>query len=64
MLSELDDTLAFTIDLDDKIGQREITVSGAEIAGAKVMLQTDTDVLEGTFDAKGNAVIAVLGCMS
>ena len=64
MLSELDDTLAFTIDLDDTIGQREITVSGVEISGTKVMLWTDTEMLEGTFDAKGNAVIAVPGCMS
>ena len=64
MLSELHDTLAFTIDLDDTIGQREITVLGAEIAGVKVMLRTDTDMLEGTFDAKDNAVIVVPGCMS
>ena len=29
--------IAFTIDVDDTIGQREITVTGAEIAGAQVV---------------------------
>lgn len=32
--------VAFTIDVDDTIGAREITVTGSEISGAKVMVET------------------------
>ena len=32
--------VAFTIDVDDTMGQREITVNGAEIAGAEFTLKT------------------------
>lgn len=34
------DTVVFTIDVDDTIGQREITVTGSEIAGAEARLIT------------------------
>lgn len=58
VLQDLSAPVGFTADLDDTIGQREITVSGSEIAGATVQIQTATDMLSGTFDTNGNAVIA------
>lgn len=62
LLANLTAPLAFTLDLDDTIGAREITVTGAEIAGAAVMLTTDTDALSATFDSTGTAVIATPDC--
>lgn len=57
-------TIAFTTDLDDTIGAREITVSGAEIAGARIVLGTELEVIEGVFDNTGLARVAVNDCLS
>lgn len=58
------DQIAFTIDLDDTIGAREITVSGSEIAGAVAQLTIDGQTLSGQFDETATAVIAYSGCLS
>jgi hypothetical protein len=56
--------VAFTIDLDDTGGGREITVSGSEIAGARVLVATDDELSEMEFDASGLAQVALVGCVS
>jgi hypothetical protein len=56
--------IAFTIDIDDTIGAREITVSGAEITGATAEMVVAGEVFEGTFNADGIARIALSPCTS
>lgn len=56
--------IAFTIDVDDTIGAREITVSGAEIAGASAQLEIGGEVLTAPFTANATAQIAHNGCRS
>lgn len=51
--------LSFTIDLDDTVNQREITVSGAEIAGAWVSLTGAGTSYSARFGADGTAVMAI-----
>ena len=50
--------VAFTLDLDDTSGGREITVHGSEIAGALALLTTTSDSLAAEFDETGVARIA------
>jgi len=57
-------TVRFTADLDDTIGATEITVSGSEIAGARVFLGTEFDVIDSAFDDAGRAVIPLAPCVS
>lgn len=57
-------TVAFTTDLDDTLGGQEITVSGSEIAGARVILGDALAVAEGVFDDQGRAVVPQAGCLS
>ncbi|ABG30988.1 aggregation factor core [Roseobacter denitrificans] len=54
--------VAFTIDVDDTVGTREITVSGAEIEGAKVFVSHDGGVREATFGADAIARVGMDGC--
>lgn len=56
--------VAFTIDLDDTSGGREITVSGSEIAGAVVMVTTGTAMTQGVFDDSGTARVVLADCLS
>lgn len=56
--------IAFTIDVDDTIGAREITVSGSEIAGATAQLQIGAEVLSAPFTTNATARIAHNGCTS
>ena len=65
-LSALDQgqSIAFTIDVDDTGGGREITVSDAEIAGAKVLVTTASGEYAGTFDNRSNAVVRIDDCAS
>ncbi len=56
--------IAFTIDVDDTIGAREITVSGAEIQGAQVQLSVDNAVYLATFGTDAVARIAYGACQS
>lgn len=63
-ISELDAgaSIAFTIDVDDTLGKREITVSGSEIAGATVTLVDSASETTATFDAEAKARILGLSC--
>lgn len=56
--------VAMTTDLDDTIGAREITVAGAEIAGATVALQAGDAAYSGVFDQSMTAVMATPACQS
>lgn len=52
------DMVAFTIDVDDTIGQREITVTGSEITGAEASLTT-TQTATSLFDSTATARLPV-----
>lgn len=54
--------IAFTIDVDDTAGTREITVSAAEIEGAKVTVSHLSNVREAEFGADAIARVALDGC--
>lgn len=56
--------VAFTIDLDDTIGAREITVSDQEISGATVTAQIGDSVATGVFGNDARAIISLAGCTS
>lgn len=58
------EAIAFTIDLDDTIGAREITVSGSEIAGARALVTVADQFLTGTFDETATATIPFTACLS
>lgn len=57
-------SVSFTIDVDDTIGAREITVSRAEITGASVRVETAMTRASGTFDATATAVAPLRACLS
>jgi len=61
---QADRPVAFTLDLDDTLGGREITVSGAEIAGATVTLASAGSVQSATFDTAARARLDGFGCTS
>ncbi len=54
--------VAFTIDLDDTIGQREITVSNTEIAGAMARMTADGNTVSAPFDDTATATLQTPGC--
>jgi hypothetical protein len=57
--------LIFTIDLDDTTSNRQITVSGAEVAGATVTLTTTGGGSQsGVFGTNGKAMIKTAACTS
>ena len=56
------DRIAFTIDVDDTIGQREITVSGAEIEGATVSYQSGTESGTAVFSSDAMANVTLADC--
>jgi hypothetical protein len=56
--------IAFTTDVDDTIGQREITVSGSEIAGATVKLTTPQQSFSAKFQKDAAAIVDVPDCNS
>lgn len=49
------DAISFTIDVDDTIGQREITVSNAEISGAAFSMTSGRQNISGSFDETSSA---------
>ena len=57
--------IAFTIDVDDTIGQREITVSGSELQGS-ALLVTDAgfEAAPAVFDANARATLKTPDCLS
>ncbi len=54
--------IAFTIDVDDTLGQREITVAGAEIAGATVTLTQGDTTTTARFSADATATLPQPDC--
>lgn len=54
--------VAFTIDVDDTIGAREITVNGAEITGARVAVEADGTRAEAAFDQTARATVPWTRC--
>jgi len=54
--------LAFTIDVDDTLGQRAITVSGAEIEGATVTHAQPSGSASATFSQAAQAILPLAGC--
>lgn len=59
---EAGDSVAFTIDVDDTMGGREITVSGSEIAGAKVLFSQNNKSASGTFGSNARTNIQLNAC--
>ena len=56
--------VSFTIDLDDTINAREITVAGSELTGAKVVLEGGGMTSEAIFEATSTVVIPWKNCAS
>lgn len=56
--------VAFTVDVDDTGGGREITVSGSEIAGASVHLTMGDVMQSGVIDTTARAVLPTTACTS
>ncbi|WP_170564958.1 aggregation factor core [Ruegeria atlantica] len=56
------DKLAFTIDVDDTIGQREITVTGSEIEGATVSYSDADKVSTATFSSEALVNVTTKDC--
>lgn len=54
--------VAFTIDVDDTINAREITVSRSEITGAQAMISVGDVEATGTFDESAQAKVPWKGC--
>jgi hypothetical protein len=55
-------SVAFTIDVDDTSGTREITVSKGEICGATVIIATSTEKFFGSFDGYSKTIVSIPGC--
>lgn len=56
--------IGFTTDVDDTIGQREITVNGSEIAGSQLLVLAGFSAEPGIFDATATARVATPACVS
>ncbi len=54
--------ISFTIDVDDTIGAREITVSQSEIVGASIIVSAGGSTLRGDFETGPSAVVATPDC--
>lgn len=57
-------SVAFTIDVDDTGGAREITVSGSEIEGAEVIARLGSQSMTGTFTDRATALVKTFTCTS
>ncbi|MEO0328626.1 MAG: aggregation factor core [Pseudomonadota bacterium] len=55
-------TIAFTIDVDDTMGGREITVSDSEIQGATVQLLHNAATITTAFNTRSKAVLRLPKC--
>lgn len=58
------ESLAFTIDVDDTGGAREITVSGSEIAGARILAKIGTQTIAADFTDRAIATLKTDACTS
>lgn len=56
--------VSFTIDVDDTMGGREITVSGSEISGARFDVQLSSASVTGIFDVSAVAVARINSCQA
>lgn len=56
------DELAFTIDVDDTMGGREITVADAEIAGVTVSLVASDETASVTLTSSASGVVPLKDC--
>jgi hypothetical protein len=54
--------IAVTIDVNDMLDQRGITISDAAIAGATVRLVSADMIRSGTFSPAGEAVVKTPAC--
>ncbi|MEO1747091.1 MAG: aggregation factor core [Pseudomonadota bacterium] len=59
-----EETISFTIDVDDTASNRQITVSNSEIVGASFTVTTDAGKAVGTFGQNALAVANTAGCSS
>ena len=57
-----DAEVAFTIDVDDTIKAREITVTDAEIIGATVRIALKGETFSGPFSGDSIATVTLPGC--
>ncbi len=57
-------SVAFTIDVDDTGGGREITVTGSEISGAELRVAMGAATGRAAFGADATARLALSGCTS
>lgn len=57
-------SLSFTIDVDDTADNRPTTISGAEIVGAGVIVQTAVSSSTASFDENAVATVAISSCTS
>ncbi|WP_170356265.1 aggregation factor core [Ruegeria lacuscaerulensis] len=59
---QIGSSISFTIDVDDTIGQREITVSGSEIAGAKVTYAKEGESSNAVFSSDAQTLLSIPDC--
>jgi hypothetical protein len=55
-------SIAFTIDVDDTSGSREITVSNSEIRGATVTVTTSNGSFAAAFDETSQSKVSIPSC--
>lgn len=58
------ESVAFTIDVDDTGGAREITVNGSEIAGARLVAEIGGQTLSAPFTEDAVATVKTYSCTS
>lgn len=56
------ESIAFTVDVDDTMGGREITVSGSEIEGSRVLLSDGEKTTSGIIGSNAEASVPVKRC--
>ncbi|MCF2904997.1 aggregation factor core [Octadecabacter sp. CECT 8868] len=56
------ETIAFTIDVDDTIGTRAITVADSEISGTTVSLRTDGSTYSAVMETKAQVQLTTPNC--
>ncbi len=56
------EAVSFTIDVDDTVNNREITVADAEIVGAKIVAKNERGTGEAAFQKDATATLQSFGC--
>ena len=57
------EAVSFTIDVDDTVNNREITVADAEIVGASVVAKNERGTKEASFQKDATATLRSFGCV-